>query len=78
MEKSDARMTRTTITAPSEVLAKAKALNLNVSRFCQDALAREVARLAAERWYADNKAAIDAYNERVLRDGPSLLGQRTW
>jgi len=78
MDKADVSMTRTTITAPSNVLAKAKALNLNVSRLCQEALAREVGRLEAERWYADNKAAIDAYNDRVLKDGPALAGQRTW
>jgi antitoxin CcdA len=53
-------------------------MNLNLSRLCQKSLAAEIGRLKAERWYEDNKAAIDAYHAHVRARGLALEKQRVW
>jgi antitoxin CcdA len=41
-------------------------------------LAEEVRRRYWERWNADNKDAIDAYNHRITRDGLPLAKYRSF
>lgn len=71
-------MTRTTVTAPAEMLAEAKALQLNVSRLFQASLAEELSRVKAARWAEENAAAIAEYNADVLANGLLLKDQGTW
>lgn len=71
-------MSRTTITVPTGLLVEAKALQLNVSRFCQQSLAGELRRLKAERWAETNAKAIAEYNADVLANGLLLDDQGTW
>lgn len=71
-------MMRTTVTIPRELYLDAKAMDVNISRHVQQTLRYELARRKAERWATDNKAAIDAYNERIRTEGPALAGQMTW
>lgn len=78
MDNIGQRTTRTTITIPSDLMADAKSLRLNVSRHCQQSLAAEVARLKAERWSKANADAIAEYNADVLADGLLLKDQGTW
>ncbi|MBQ0821562.1 type II toxin-antitoxin system CcdA family antitoxin [Microvirga terrae] len=58
----------TNVTLPVELVAEAKALNINVSQACESGLARSVAQARQARWLADNRDAIEAYNRMVERD----------
>jgi len=62
----------TNVTLPVELVAEAKALNINVSQACESGLARSVAEARRARWLEDNKEAIEAYNSMVERDGLPL------
>jgi antitoxin CcdA len=73
----NARVRRATnVTLPVGLVAEAKALQVNVSEACEGGLAWSVAEARRIRWLKDNEAAIDAYNERVERDGPLLESYR--
>jgi antitoxin CcdA len=61
----------------SDLVAKAKALGLNLSEALETRLA-EVVRLAEEqKWRAENADAIRLYNERI-ENGGFLLTDLTW
>jgi antitoxin CcdA len=62
----------TNVTLPVELVAEAKALNINVSQACESGLAHSVAEARRARWLEDNKEAIEAYNDMVERDGLPL------
>jgi Post-segregation antitoxin (ccd killing mechanism protein) encoded by the F plasmid len=69
----DARVRRATnVTLPVELVAQAKALQVNVSQACENGLSRSVSEALRARWLSENKEAIEAYNERIERDGPIL------
>jgi antitoxin CcdA len=59
----------TNVTLPADLLEAAKALDVNLSQACEAGLALYVARARHARWLEENKESIDAYNERVERDG---------
>jgi antitoxin CcdA len=66
----EARVRRATnVTLPVELVAEAKALQVNVSQACESGLAHSVAEARRARWLDENKQAIDAYNERIAREG---------
>jgi antitoxin CcdA len=66
----EARVRRATnVTLPVELVAEAKALQVNVSQACESGLAHSVAEARRARWLDENKQAIEAYNERVEREG---------
>ena len=60
----------------SDLLQRAKALDINLSATLEIALAAEVKRRRAERWLEDNKASLDAYNEFVEKQGVFSDGLR--
>ena len=62
----------TNVTLPVELVAEAKALNINVSQACESGLARSVTEARRARWLEDNKNAIEAYNDMIERDGLPL------
>ncbi len=62
----------TNVTLPVELVAEAKALDINISQACEIGLARSVAEARRARWLDENKAAIEAYNGMVERDGLPL------
>ncbi|QRM29769.1 type II toxin-antitoxin system CcdA family antitoxin [Microvirga sp. VF16] len=62
----------TNVTLPVELVAEAKALNINVSQACESGLVHSVAEARKARWLEDNKAAIEAYNDMVEGDGLPL------
>ncbi len=62
----------TNVTLPVELVAEARALNINVSQACESGLAHSVAQARRTRWLKENKAAIEAYNEMIERDGLPL------
>lgn len=58
------------ISIDSDVLAKARALNLNVSRAAEDKLRELIVAAEREAWLKENREAIEAYNRRVGKHGP--------
>ncbi len=44
------------------LVAEARALGINLSRTCEDALAKQIAAERGRRWQEENKEAIDAWN----------------
>ena len=59
----------TNLSLRADLLAEAKALDLNLSAELNKALAEIVKRKRAEQWLAENREAIDAYNRHIERDG---------
>ena len=68
----------TNLTLNAKVLDLARELGMNLSQTVDTLLAAEVRRRYWERWNSDNKSAIDAYNERVTRDGLPLAKYRSF
>jgi antitoxin CcdA len=64
-----AKKAPTNLSVRIDLVRRAKALGLNISELVDDALERSI--VAAERaaWLAENREAIDAYNDRVAQDG---------
>lgn len=62
----------TNVTLPELLLREAQALSINVSQACERGLSAEVAGAKAERWLAENRAAIDAWNDHVEHHGLPL------
>ncbi|MFE8069424.1 type II toxin-antitoxin system CcdA family antitoxin [Marinobacteraceae bacterium S3BR75-40.1] len=53
----------------SDLLAKTRALNINLSATLEQALKEQLAKREAERWVEENHAAIQAYNDFVDAHG---------
>jgi antitoxin CcdA len=53
----------------AEVVNTAKGLGMNISHTVDELLTKEVLRVYLERWNDDNRAAIEAYNARIEREG---------
>lgn len=54
------------VSVNADLASKAKALGINLSEALEMRLAELVAAAERQRWLEENRAAIDAYNERVL------------
>lgn len=59
----------TNLSINSDLLAKTRALNINLSATLEQALKAELAKTAAELWQTENRAAIRAYNDFVDDNG---------
>jgi len=59
----------TNVTINSDLLAKAKALKINLSATLEAALSEMVNARQRENWKKQNKASIDAYNQLIEREG---------
>ena len=62
----------------SKVLETARELGMNVSQTVDALLTEEVRRRYWERWNEDNKAAVEAYNARIEKDGLPLAKHRSF
>ena len=62
----------TNVTLPVELVVEAKALQVNVSQACQRGLAEAVHEARRAHWLEQNRRAIESYNERIEREGPTL------
>ena len=51
-------------------LAQARALKLNLSRLLEESLDQRLQKERERQWLEENREAIEAYNERIRRDGP--------
>jgi len=59
----------TNLSLNSDLLAKTRALNINLSATLEQALKHELAQAEASGWAEDNKVAIKAYNTFVQENG---------
>lgn len=59
----------TNLSINSDLLVKARVLNINLSATLEQALTRELAQADAAKWAEENKTAIRAYNTFVEEHG---------
>ncbi|HNP35230.1 MAG TPA: type II toxin-antitoxin system CcdA family antitoxin [Woeseiaceae bacterium] len=71
-----ARRKAVNVTVSQDLLASARKHNLNLSKLLEESLITELKHRWQDQWLDDNKAAIDAYNERVAKHGVFSDGLR--
>lgn len=76
LDKAPKRPTNLSLNA--KTLDMARELGMNLSQTVDALLAQEVQRRYWERWNEQNKDAIDAYNQRIEREGLPLARYRTF
>ncbi len=59
----------TNLSVDEELLAEAKALNINLSQTFEDALRQLIRYKQAEQWKADNRQALESFDDHVDRNG---------
>jgi antitoxin CcdA len=62
----------------ADLLAKARDLNINLSATLEHALAEALRQRQRDQWLAENRAAIDAYNQQVEANGAFSDGLRSF
>lgn len=60
------------------LLKQGKELGINVSSVAEEALAYAVSAKLAEQWQAENRGAMEAYNQRVEAQGVFSDGLRSF
>ena len=68
----------TNVTVNADLLRRARELDVNLSQTLEAALVAEVTRCTRARWLAENRTAIDAYNEDIERNGCFADSLRTF
>lgn len=68
----------TNLSINSDLLRKAKELDINLSAALEQALAEVVRKRQREQWLAANQEAIDAYNRQVQDHGTFGDGLRSF
>jgi len=66
----------TNVTLPEDLLRQARQLEINVSQACERGLVAAVAERHRERWIAENRGAMEAWNAHVAEHGLPLAGYR--
>ena len=66
----------TNVTINSDLLRKAKAYKINISKNFEAYLAEVVRKREAQQWLKENKKAIEKQNERIEREGSFSDGIR--
>ena len=59
----------TNLSINSDLLSKARKLNINLSATLEQALESEVRKAERDNWLKNNKKAIDAFNELADKNG---------
>jgi antitoxin CcdA len=66
------------LSVDGELLDSAKRLKLNLSQVFEAGLSAAIRTKQREQWLARNRAAIEAYNEHVEKDGVFSDGLRSF
>ena len=66
------------LTLDAEVAEEARLLGLNMSRLAETAIADAAKAERNRLWREENRAALDAYAEEVVREGLPLAAFRTF
>lgn len=69
MSRSAQRREATNLSAPRDLVARARELNINMSAVFESALTEAIRRREGEAWLAENRGAIDEYNAEVEKHG---------
>jgi len=62
----------------ADLLSKARELNINLSATLEQALIEALRKKARDQWVAENKGAMEAYNEHVDKHGAFSDGLRSF
>lgn len=62
----------TNVTLSVHLVEEANAMDINLSRACENGLEAAVQTERERQWKVNNKEAIEAYNERVAENGVPL------
>lgn len=62
----------------ADLLAKARELDINLSATLEQALAETLKNRLRDQWLAENKVAMEAYNDHVEKHGVFSDGARTF
>ncbi|OGT84003.1 MAG: hypothetical protein A3H91_08690 [Gammaproteobacteria bacterium RIFCSPLOWO2_02_FULL_61_13] len=57
------------VSVNADLLEKAKGLGINLSQTLEDQLAILVRQIEAQAWLKQNARAMDAFNQRIEKDG---------
>jgi len=60
------------LTVRTDLIKEARALRLNTSRAAEAGIEAAVRKAKEDAWRSENKAAIEAYNERIARTSTLL------
>ena len=66
----------TSLSLDADLIARAKAAGVNLSRAAEAGIEQDVRRAEAERWKEENKDAFEAYNRFVEEHGILLSKHR--
>lgn len=66
----------TNVSLSTALVAEAKRLGLNISRACEEGLARQIAAQHAQRWKQENAQGMAAWNDWAERGGLPLRRHR--
>lgn len=78
MKSEPARRRPSNLSLDADLVAEARALDINVSRAAEEGLARAVAQEKARRWKDENHAALESSNEYVRKHGLPLEKYRVF
>lgn len=68
----------TSLSLDSDLIERAKSVGVNLSRAAEAGIETRVRQAEAERWKQENKAAFEAYNNRIDEEGLPLEKLRSW
>ncbi|TCZ63005.1 type II toxin-antitoxin system CcdA family antitoxin [Roseicella aquatilis] len=68
----------TNVSLPEALVAEAKALDVNLSRACEEGLAAAVRTERQRRWKAENRAAMESWADPLDRYGLPLARHRAF
>jgi antitoxin CcdA len=66
----------TNLSVNTELLQLAKKLEINLSQLLERCLEAQILEMQSAQWLAENREALEAYNEHVERDGVFSDGAR--
>lgn len=66
----------TNVSLRADLIEQAKALDINISRACEQGLEQQVSKSRAERWLEENREAIESTNAWVEKHGLPLARYR--
>ncbi len=66
------------LSVDANLLEEARRLKLNLSKVFEASLTEAIRKHQAEEWLAKNRAALEAYNEHIEKDGVFSDGLRSF
>lgn len=78
LDRAKPRKKAVNLSIDAKLLAAAKEAGTNLSALLEGALRQELKARQEEQWRQENKAALDAYDQHVQKDGLWSDEFRTW